>query len=92
MILDQDVPQPTITQIRLNNITTCLNITADTLGILTSSLNIPFLPAISNTTQSLLKNVQVNSTKSTVTNQSQSGIADYQTKQKYLYRVAGANL
>ncbi|KAJ7821796.1 hypothetical protein B0H13DRAFT_1920532 [Mycena leptocephala] len=51
-------PKPSFTQIRLNNITTCLTVTADTVKILASSLNTPFLEAISNTTQSLLKNVQ----------------------------------
>jgi hypothetical protein len=55
-------PQPSVTQIRLNNITTCLTATVETVQILASSLNTPFLVAISNTTQSLLKNVQVNST------------------------------
>ncbi|KAJ7920642.1 hypothetical protein B0H13DRAFT_2421156 [Mycena leptocephala] len=45
-------------QTRLNNITTCLAVTADTLQILASSLKTPFLGIISNTTQSLLKNVQ----------------------------------
>ncbi|KAJ7899910.1 P-loop containing nucleoside triphosphate hydrolase protein [Mycena leptocephala] len=51
-------PQPTVTQIRLNNITECLTITANTLEILASSLKSPFLAAMSNTTQSLLKNIQ----------------------------------
>ncbi|KAJ7899920.1 P-loop containing nucleoside triphosphate hydrolase protein [Mycena leptocephala] len=51
-------PQPTLTQIRLNNITTCLTITANTLEILVGSLESPFLEAISNTTQSLLKNME----------------------------------
>ncbi|KAJ7900489.1 hypothetical protein B0H13DRAFT_2517813 [Mycena leptocephala] len=50
--------QPTVTQIQLNNITTCLTITANTLEILASSLKRPFLEAMSNTTQSLLKNIQ----------------------------------
>ncbi|KAJ7917620.1 hypothetical protein B0H13DRAFT_1870085 [Mycena leptocephala] len=50
-------PQPTVTQIRLNNITTCLTITANTLEILVGSLKSP-LEAISNTTQSLLKNME----------------------------------
>jgi hypothetical protein len=54
-------PQPSVTQIHLNNIVTCLTVTADTMHILASSLKTPFLEAISNTTQSLLKNVQVNS-------------------------------
>jgi hypothetical protein len=52
-------PQPTVTEIRLNNITECLTITANTLEILASSLKSPFLAAMSNTTQSLLKNIQV---------------------------------
>ncbi|KAJ7876213.1 hypothetical protein B0H13DRAFT_1893796 [Mycena leptocephala] len=51
-------PQPTVTQIRLNNITTCLTISANTMGILASSLKNPFLEAISNTSQSLVKNMQ----------------------------------
>ncbi|KAJ7909247.1 hypothetical protein B0H13DRAFT_1877873 [Mycena leptocephala] len=51
-------PQPTLTQIRLNNITTCLTITVNTLEILVTSLESPFLEAISNTTQSLLKNME----------------------------------
>jgi hypothetical protein len=54
--------QPSTTQIRLNHITACLTLTADTVKLLASSLNTPFLEAISNTTQSLLKNIQVNST------------------------------
>ncbi|KAJ7791923.1 hypothetical protein B0H13DRAFT_2517713 [Mycena leptocephala] len=52
------MPQPTVTQIRLNNITACLTITANTLETLASGLKSPFLAAISNTTQSLLKNIQ----------------------------------
>ncbi|KAJ7888456.1 hypothetical protein B0H13DRAFT_1888406 [Mycena leptocephala] len=51
-------PQATVTQLRLNNITACLTITANTLETLASSLKSPFLAAISNTTQSLLKNIQ----------------------------------
>jgi hypothetical protein len=55
-------PQPSATQIRLNNIVTCLTATADTVQILANSLKTPFLEAISNTTHSLLKSIQVNST------------------------------
>ncbi|KAJ7869258.1 hypothetical protein B0H13DRAFT_2557866 [Mycena leptocephala] len=51
-------PQLTVTQIRLNNSTECLTITENTLEILASSLKSPFLAAMSNTTQSLLKNIQ----------------------------------
>ncbi|KAJ7888451.1 hypothetical protein B0H13DRAFT_2277398 [Mycena leptocephala] len=51
-------PQPTVTQIRLNNITACLTIAVNTLEILASSLKSPFLAAISNTTRSLLEKMQ----------------------------------
>ncbi|KAJ7896980.1 hypothetical protein B0H13DRAFT_1884747 [Mycena leptocephala] len=50
---------PSHTQIRLNNIISCLTITANTLEILDGSLKSPFLEAISNTTQSLLKNMEM---------------------------------
>jgi hypothetical protein len=53
-------PHPTPTQIRLNNIVTCLTLTVNTVEILAITLATPFLEAISNTTQSLLKHVQVN--------------------------------
>ncbi|KAJ7823183.1 hypothetical protein B0H13DRAFT_2446361 [Mycena leptocephala] len=56
-------PQVSVTQIRLNNITTCLALTVDTVELLASSLNTPFLEAISNTTQSLLKNIQCQTIK-----------------------------
>jgi hypothetical protein len=51
--------KPNNAELRLNYITTCLTITSKTLGILASSAKTPFLEAISNTTQSLLKNIQV---------------------------------
>jgi hypothetical protein len=53
-------PQPTTTQTRLKNVTTCLTITADTLEMLASDLKIPLLVPICNTTQSLLKCIEVN--------------------------------
>ncbi|KAF8191097.1 hypothetical protein K438DRAFT_2018490, partial [Mycena galopus ATCC 62051] len=49
---------PTDTQIRLNNIIACLRVTADTLDILANCLRGTFLEAISNTTRSLLKNIE----------------------------------
>ncbi|KAJ7910087.1 hypothetical protein B0H13DRAFT_1877134 [Mycena leptocephala] len=49
-------PQSTVTQTRLNNITTCLNLTICTLETLASSLKSPLLTAMAKTTQSLLKN------------------------------------
>ncbi|KAJ7896137.1 hypothetical protein B0H13DRAFT_2523447 [Mycena leptocephala] len=52
-------PQPTVATIRLNNITTCLNLTICTLEALASSLKSPLLTAMANTTHSLLKNMQI---------------------------------
>ncbi|KAJ7770057.1 hypothetical protein B0H16DRAFT_1777129 [Mycena metata] len=53
--------QPTITEIRLNNISTCVAITANTVDVLATTLNISGLEAMLNTTQSLLKLVQTHS-------------------------------
>ncbi|KAJ7022844.1 P-loop containing nucleoside triphosphate hydrolase protein, partial [Mycena alexandri] len=50
--------QPTITEVRLNNISKCVTITANTLDVLVNTLDIPGLEAISNTMQSLLELVQ----------------------------------
>ncbi|KAJ7731750.1 P-loop containing nucleoside triphosphate hydrolase protein [Mycena metata] len=50
--------QPTITQLRLNNISKCVAITANTFDVLMDTLKISGLEAISNTVQSLLKLVQ----------------------------------
>ncbi|KAJ7029024.1 hypothetical protein C8F04DRAFT_1188127 [Mycena alexandri] len=47
--------QPTITEVRLNNISTCVAITASTLNFVVETLKISGLEAIPNTTQSLLK-------------------------------------
>lgn len=52
-------PQPSVTEARLNHITTCLTVALDTLEVLSDSFNTPFLGVISTTTQSLLKYVQV---------------------------------
>jgi hypothetical protein len=52
-------PKRTFAQIRLNDITTCMAVTVKILGILASSAKTPFIEAIFNTTQSLLKNIQV---------------------------------
>ncbi|KAJ7359267.1 P-loop containing nucleoside triphosphate hydrolase protein, partial [Mycena albidolilacea] len=49
---------PASTQLRLNNITTCLTATANTLKILCDSFQTPFLAGISNTIQSLAKNAE----------------------------------
>ncbi|KAJ7733123.1 hypothetical protein B0H16DRAFT_170788 [Mycena metata] len=50
--------QPTVPEIRLNNITTCLAATANTLEIVSQSLHTPFLSAISVTTRSLSTSIQ----------------------------------
>ncbi|KAJ7715966.1 P-loop containing nucleoside triphosphate hydrolase protein [Mycena metata] len=50
--------QPTATQARLNNISECVAITANTFDVLVDTLKISGLEAISNTIQSLLKVVQ----------------------------------
>jgi hypothetical protein len=52
-------PNRISSQGRLAGITTCMAVTAQTLEILASTAKTPFMEAISNTTQSLLKNIQV---------------------------------
>ncbi|KAJ7186080.1 hypothetical protein C8R46DRAFT_1208162 [Mycena filopes] len=47
-----------LTQFRLNNITSCLGITANTLTALLHGLKLPLMEALVNTTQSLLQLVQ----------------------------------
>ncbi|KAJ7160613.1 hypothetical protein C8R43DRAFT_1105222 [Mycena crocata] len=46
--------QPTVTQIRLKNITTSLRVAVNTLDVLSQTLESPFLKPISSTSQSLL--------------------------------------
>ncbi|KAJ7732132.1 hypothetical protein B0H16DRAFT_1696463 [Mycena metata] len=50
--------QPTLTEIRLKNISTSVAITVNTLNVLVTALKISTLEAISNTTQSLVKMVE----------------------------------
>ncbi|KAJ7830481.1 hypothetical protein B0H13DRAFT_2371955 [Mycena leptocephala] len=50
--------KPTVTQLRLDNIATCLAIVVNTLGVLATSLRTPVLDPICNTTEALLKNLQ----------------------------------
>ncbi|KAJ7031690.1 hypothetical protein C8F04DRAFT_676668 [Mycena alexandri] len=50
--------QPTVTKLRLNNISKCVAITANTFNVLVNMLKISGLEAISNTIQSLLKLLQ----------------------------------
>jgi hypothetical protein len=51
--------QSTITQIRLNNIITCLNAAVTTVEVVSKGLKTPFLQPIVNTVWSLLSAVQV---------------------------------
>jgi hypothetical protein len=53
-------PRSTVTQIRLDNTIACLAIAANTLKTLADNTKTPFLGAMSNTAQSLLKYIQVN--------------------------------
>jgi hypothetical protein len=53
------MPQPAAIQIRLNTVTTALAATANSLKILADALDTPFLGAIVNTTQAVLKNIEV---------------------------------
>ncbi|KAJ7620703.1 hypothetical protein DFH06DRAFT_1143810 [Mycena polygramma] len=51
-------PQPSVTQMRLNNIAKGLDATAESLEVLAGSFNEPYLEAIAYTTKSLLKNTE----------------------------------
>ncbi|KAJ6565263.1 hypothetical protein DFH09DRAFT_1081917 [Mycena vulgaris] len=55
--------EPTVTQLRLDNIATWLNIAANTLGVLATSLRTPVLDPICNTTEALLKDLQASTIK-----------------------------
>ncbi|KAJ7839683.1 hypothetical protein B0H14DRAFT_3140651 [Mycena olivaceomarginata] len=50
--------QPAVIQVRLNAVTTSLTTTANTLDVLADTLDTPFLGAIVNTTQAVLKNIE----------------------------------
>ncbi|KAJ6600496.1 hypothetical protein DFH09DRAFT_1070289 [Mycena vulgaris] len=52
------MPLPNVSQIRFNNIITCLKATLNTLEVIARSLQTPFLQAISSTLNSLLIAVQ----------------------------------
>jgi hypothetical protein len=75
---------------RLSNIITCLTVTGDTLEILADNLKGTFLEALSNTTQSLLKNIQVNLSTDFL-HISDRGIQDCETKQDQLHCLDGTN-
>ncbi|KAJ7804566.1 hypothetical protein B0H14DRAFT_3153853, partial [Mycena olivaceomarginata] len=52
------MPQPIAIQIRLNTVTTCLTMAANSLEILADTFNTPFLGAIVNTTHTVLKKIE----------------------------------
>ncbi|KAJ7359454.1 hypothetical protein DFH08DRAFT_1074916, partial [Mycena albidolilacea] len=52
------MPPPTITQTQLENVAMCLTMTTNTLQIIADSMKTPFLGAIINTTNAVLKNIQ----------------------------------
>lgn len=53
------MPLPSATQTRLENMAICLSMTTNTLQIIADSMKTPFLDAIINTTNAVLKNIQV---------------------------------
>ncbi|KAJ7681536.1 hypothetical protein B0H14DRAFT_3678208 [Mycena olivaceomarginata] len=53
------MPLPTVTQNRLDNVVICLTMTTNSLQIIADSMKTPFLGAIINTTQAVLKNIQL---------------------------------
>ncbi|KAJ7482419.1 hypothetical protein FB451DRAFT_1364518 [Mycena latifolia] len=57
------LPQPTVAEIRLNNIITCLAPVITLLNELSDAFGTPFVPAISNTTLSLMTAVQLANVK-----------------------------
>ncbi|KAJ7857928.1 hypothetical protein B0H14DRAFT_3637440, partial [Mycena olivaceomarginata] len=52
------MPPPTVTPTRLENVAMCLTMTTNTLQIIADSMKTPFLGAIINTTNAVLKNIQ----------------------------------
>ncbi|KAJ7306304.1 hypothetical protein DFH08DRAFT_1054510 [Mycena albidolilacea] len=52
------MPPPAVIQVRLSAVTTSLTITAKTLAVLADTLDTPFLGAIMNTTEAVLKNIE----------------------------------
>ncbi|KAJ7701305.1 hypothetical protein B0H14DRAFT_2648434 [Mycena olivaceomarginata] len=53
------MPPSTVTQNRLDNVVICLTMTTNTLQIIADSMKTPFLGAIINTTQAVLKMIQL---------------------------------
>jgi hypothetical protein len=63
-----NMPPPTVTQNRLDNVVTGLTMTTNTLEIIADSIQTPFLGAIINTTQAVLNNIQVSFLEDTYIN------------------------
>jgi hypothetical protein len=53
------MPLPAVAQTRLKNVAICLTMSTNTLQIIADSMKTPFLDAIINTTNAVLKNIQV---------------------------------
>jgi hypothetical protein len=51
--------QPSVTEIRLNNVRSSLNVAVGLLNMLNDSFGTPFLPAISRTALALITGVEV---------------------------------
>ncbi|KAJ7894941.1 hypothetical protein B0H14DRAFT_2558969 [Mycena olivaceomarginata] len=60
------MPLPTATQKRLESVAICLTMTTNTLQIIADSIKIPFLGAIINATNAVLKNIQVSLAEDTL--------------------------
>jgi hypothetical protein len=70
-----------VTQNRLANVVTGLTMATNTLEVIADSIQTPFLGAIINTTQAVLKNIQVNFVEETLLNVKLSHSLDcYQTQ------------
>jgi hypothetical protein len=86
-----NMPPPTVTQNRLENMVICLSMTTNTLQIIADSMKTPFLGAIINTTQAVLKNIQVSSVEDTCINMKLSHSRDCYQTQRWLCSASGAN-
>jgi hypothetical protein len=82
--------EPTITQIRFNNLLSCLDAAITTLEVVSDGWKTPFLEPAINTMRSLLTSVEVSS-NSSVLIELGSLFADGQEEQGGLHKNAGAD-
>jgi hypothetical protein len=71
-----NMPSSTGTQNKLDNVVRGLTMTTDTLEIIADSMQTPFFGSIINTTQAILKNIQVSFVKETLINVKLSHLLD----------------